>query len=206
MKKIYYLLTLILAISLIAACSNDAGTPEPNEEEVVPEETDSEEVDDTTTDDSKEEDTEAEAEVEGASEINFDDEIKYLQIGETGEFRATIGSYEITPESYEFIESYGDGETAYEGKLIEFTLHFKNLSDQPLETMSLLWTNGKILPLSNGRMSVTAVHVTDEVEFIEPNETVTMKVVYDVIEDDEYHLVFGNQLTSNEIHWEFSGE
>ncbi|WP_019153853.1 hypothetical protein [Robertmurraya massiliosenegalensis] len=205
MKKLYYLLTLILAISLIAACSNDAGNSEPNEE-AVPQETDSEEVDDTTTDDSNEEDTEAEADEDAGSDISFKDDIKYLQIGETGSFRATIGSYEITPESYEFIDSYGDGKTSNYGNLIEFTLRFKNLSDKPLETVSLLYTNGRVIPLSDEIIFGLSVHVTDEVEFIEPNETVTMKVVYDAIEDDEYHLAFGDQMTSNEIHWEFPGK
>jgi len=128
-----------------------------------------------------------------------------LKIGETGLIESTIGSYEVTPESVNFIDTI-EGKTSSYGTLIEATVHFKNVSDKAIETSSILYSDGKIIPLSDEAVYAIAVHITNEVQEIQPNETVTMKIVYDALEDKDYHLAFGDGLTSNEVRWSFERE
>ncbi|WP_449540409.1 hypothetical protein [Ferdinandcohnia sp. Marseille-Q9671] len=173
------LLLLMVLLFALTACSDNNETSSPNQKE-------------TKNEDSSREDSK--------TVVSDDSGTAVLTIGETGLIESTIGNYEVTPESVIFINSI-EGKTSSYGTLIEATIHFKNVSDKAIETSSILYGDGRIIPLSDEEVYAIAVHITDEVQEIQPNETVTMKIVYDALEDKNYHLAFGDGLTSNEVRW-----
>ncbi|WP_019153852.1 hypothetical protein [Robertmurraya massiliosenegalensis] len=105
MKKLYYLLTLILALSLIAACSNDAGNSEPSEE-VVPEEVEDKTPDSSGEDIDEEDNSKDENEtglvpdvIPGESELKELEILSETRTFETAEGPMTLnGVYEVIDE------------------------------------------------------------------------------------------------------------
>lgn len=173
MAKKSILLLLMTLIVVLAACSNNNETDSNVQKENINKEN-----------------------------INKESDTSVLKIGETGLIESTIGSYEVTPESVKFIDSV-EGKTSSYGTLIEATIHFKNVSEKAIETSSILYSDGRIIPLADEEVYAIAVHITNEVQEIQPNDTVTMKIVYDALEDRNYHLAFGDGLSSNEVRWSF---
>lgn len=202
MKKLYSILALILVISMLAACGNDKEETEgtaPSGEGTVEEQTPSE------TDDS--EDAGSTDENTNESETpSPSDEIQILQIGETALISSTVGDYEVTPESINFVDSV-QGYQSRRGSFVEAKVKMENLSDKPIDIYTISNSDGRVIAIAEDRASrPDVVEIAEEVEEIQPKESVNLTMYFDSVQSNEYHLVFGDQLTSNEVHWEFSGK
>jgi hypothetical protein len=197
MKKLYLILTSILIISLLAACGNDSKTTKESEsstKETVSQETSSNES-------SNKNETESKEKEKSTNDTGIN-EVQTLSIGEMALIKSTIGDFEVTPKEVKIVDSI-DGEKPAYDKFIEATVEVKNVSDVPLDIFDL--NDSRVLSLKEDIYSdYESVEVQEQVEAIQPNETVTLNLVFDIYEDSKYELIFGNVFVSNEVHWEFS--
>lgn len=204
MKKFYFMATLVLLISLLIACQNN------DESENGAESSEKDTVSQETSTDVKDDDNETESvtneEPDENGDVSTSDEIKILSIGETALISSTLGDYKVTPEEINFVDSV-QGYSPVQGKFVETTVKINNVSGEAIEIFPITSGDGKVFAQTKDRLSrPELVEVEGEVEEIQPNETVTVKIIFDVVEDSQYHLAFGDQLTANEVHWEFLGE
>lgn len=119
-RSLISMMTLILMVSILVACSDD------NKDQTdIKENDDIGEVGET-------EDTNDESEeVSNRTNDSVEDQ-RDLIIEETGTFETTLGTYEVTLESAEIVGAELDGETSLLDELIVLELTFKNIGDDIL--------------------------------------------------------------------------
>jgi uncharacterized lipoprotein YehR (DUF1307 family) len=131
-----------------------------------------------------------------------DQENKVLKLGETGRMMDTLGEHDITVHSVEIIEEYeGNKPYSADTNFIAFDVTIKNLGDKALEAFWI--TRSRLFKMDNG-VSVEEKY-TEFPEEIQPGETVSGKIIFDISMSNSYELVFGYGLSSvaTELRWGF---
>ncbi|MFN7251943.1 MAG: DUF4352 domain-containing protein [Anaerobacillus sp.] len=175
-----YILTILLALSLltIAGCGDkpsEGTTTEP-------------------TNNSKETTEQKE---------KVDQENKVLKLGETGRMKDTLGEHDITINSFEILEEY-EGNKPYSSNtwfvVVDATIN--NLGEKALDSFTI--TRTRLFDLdSNGGSNEESFTVFPEE--IQPGETVSGQIIFDIPKSSSYELVFGFALSSvaTELRWGF---
>ncbi|MCM3768616.1 hypothetical protein [Neobacillus niacini] len=183
MKKWTTVLSSVLAISLLAACGND--------EEA-----------------GKAPDSKA-AETTAPAKDNKDDNNKTaepakkgskLSLNQSAKIESTLGEYEMTVKNVKKVDEV-EGVTAGRDLLLELEIEVKNLKDKEL-LVPILSQNRIITENSSRGFDPLQVLDGKEDRTIEPNQTTTLKLVFDADEESQYEFVHGNGITVDEVHWQ----
>ena len=205
MRK-YLKLFVILIVSLLVmvACGNNDTSIENdgNENEDSTSQTENEEDVDM---DSKEENVGSDSD---ESEIAGDEEVPVLQFGETGVIEDTLGTYEVTPISFRFTDSLGDGSeerVARNDILVVVEIDIKNIGSETLDLESITQADIYSNTGAGGTgFSTTYPEITQFKGEIKPGENFQGHIVFDVLEREYYEIAFGANMPSyisNEIRW-----
>ncbi|WP_066322355.1 DUF4352 domain-containing protein [Bacillus sp. FJAT-29814] len=187
MKKWTTVLSSVLAISLLAACGNDE-------------------------DAGKAPDSKA-AETTAPAKDNKDNSSKTaepakkgskLNLNQSAKIESTLGEYEMTVKSVKKIDEV-EGFKAERDLLLELEVVVKNLKDKEL-LLPLLSDNRIINEKSSRGFDTLQVLDGKEDRTIEPNQTVTLNLAFDVEEASQYEFVHGNGITIDEVAWQFKAQ
>jgi uncharacterized lipoprotein YehR (DUF1307 family) len=132
-----------------------------------------------------------------------DQDNKVLKLGETGRMKGTLGEFDVTVDSFRILEEY-EGNKPYSSNtyFIEVDVTINNLEDKVLKTYSI--TRARLFDLdSNGGSNEESFTVFPEE--IQPGETVSGQIIFDIPKSSSYELVFGFARSSvaTELRWGF---
>lgn len=208
MRKILFLMsTVLLAIFVLTACSNDKDSllDENNKEKVEKEtETNSDDSNEESTD---EETSDSDSSGSGMFEVTEDPQMD-LGVGDTGLVQTSIGTYELTLDSAEIMGTELDGEESLLDELIVLDLTFKNLDDKPIIAEDLMYNLGVTTELEGSSRSNNAKFFESIEVFegeIKPGEERKAQFIADVKTAEEYYFKPNSGAvaagTHNEILW-----
>lgn len=208
MRKILFLMsTLLLALFVLTACSNDkdSSVDENNKEEVEKEtETNSDNSNEEST---AEETSESDSSGSGMFEVTEDPQMD-LGVGDTGLVQTSIGTYELTLDSAEIVGTELDGEESLLDELIVLDLTFKNLDDKPIIAEDIMYNLGTASDLEHTNNDNSANFFESIENFegeIAPGDEVKTQFISDIYTAEEYY--FRPNLgtvaagTSNDLLW-----
>ncbi|WP_194287388.1 DUF4352 domain-containing protein [Gracilibacillus oryzae] len=201
-KRIMITLTLLISILAISACSNSA------QNEEVSETPDTEETMTESSGDAEEEQKDVDESFYG--DLDLPENQLGLSIGDTAHwkygYQDIIREFEITLNSVEITETAGD-EPSQEGNYVIANVTLKNLSEVPVVA-----EDGLGLSLDNENASGFPWFYIDGVAEewpgeIQPNESQTGVLLYDVPAGNSYSLVSGeSSANANTISFEFTAD
>lgn len=196
-KSLIKIMTLLFIISILASCNNDNNN-----------QTDIKENDDIGEVVEREEDTNEESEEVADGTNDSVEDQRDLTLGETGTFKTTLGTYEVTLESAEIVGSELDGESSLLDELIVLELSFKNIGDNILLAEEIMYdmqitedleTSGN----PNGAEEFDSIDVFEGE--IQPGEEKAAQFIGDIYTADQYFFskAEGNVAagTSNQVIW-----
>ncbi|WP_067729827.1 DUF4352 domain-containing protein [Oceanobacillus damuensis] len=201
-KKIIFVLTLLISILFISACSNSA------EDEKASETPDAEE----TTSPSLENEDKAGNDNNDNSMVNFDlpEDQMGLSMGDTAHYmygyQDDSREFEITLNSVEIADTLG-GEPSQEGTYVLVDVTLKNLSDVPVKA-----EEGLGIGLGNENAGSFPWFYLEGVAEewpgeIQPNESQTGVLLYDLPAGNSYELIGGeHHSNANTISFEFTAD
>ncbi|WP_170226745.1 hypothetical protein, partial [Cerasibacillus quisquiliarum] len=137
-------------------------------------------------DDKKEDDTDS---GNGTSEITTEDQLD-LQLGDTGKFDSTLGTYDMTVKSAELLKEL-DGKEAQFDYLILINLSIKNTSNHDLDAEDLMYSMEVTHGLEKsgfGDASAAFDSVEELTGTIQPGEELSGQFITEVYEADEYYF------------------
>ncbi|HEY4601378.1 MAG TPA: hypothetical protein VIG73_08935, partial [Cerasibacillus sp.] len=137
MKKLTLILTaLLVSTFILAGCSDDKDEVKESDNNVVNEENnDGKDNEDAEKDDDSKDNNGDSG--KRTSEIKTEDQLD-LEIGDTGKFDTTLGTYELTVTSAKIIESELDGNEPYDYGFILLDIKIKNTSEQDLKADDIM--------------------------------------------------------------------
>ncbi len=182
------LLSLFMAMVLIACSSDEEEGPEPAEDETP----DTEEGQDDTQEDVEETEEGADEDAnESSDEENGNDE--HLSLGDTAEINSGSGDYEITVNSFELLDEF-EGEQPTRDTFILVEFEVENIGDSPIVAEDIYGAtifDTEELSAEN-TFHYDSIDVFGDEE-IQPGETKEGKYVFSHTESDTYflHINFG---------------
>ena len=214
------MLTALLAIFVLAACSNDEDLTvdeNNNTETVATDYTETQNdngVDEGETEDEKENDGSSNSESSNSSFFEVTEEPQMeLLLGDKGLVQTSIGTYELTLESAEIIGTELDGEETLFDELIVLDLTFKNIGDMPIIAEDIMYNLGIASDLDHTNNDNSAKFFESIENFegeIAPGEEVKTQFISDIYTAEEYY--FRPNLgpvaagTSNDLLWTIHDE
>ncbi|WP_058305886.1 DUF4352 domain-containing protein [Gracilibacillus massiliensis] len=202
------IMTLLIAILLIACSSDDGNGTEPEENDPDTEEenngnTEENDADDVTDNESSDSDV-SDTENEGES---TNDNGKVLSLGETGTIESNVGDYEVTVHSFEFVDE-ADGNTARLDYFVLVDYTVKNIGDTSINGEDIYRTD--IIDdqdLTEGNLYFESINQLEGE--IAPGESVDAELLFDSEESEHYQLVFNYaslEENATTLTWEFSSD
>ena len=210
-KTLKLFIFLMISLLVMVACGNDDTSTKNNENE---NNKSTSETDQTENNDADEGADQEDVENDNADSANSetDDEVPVLALGETGVIEDTLGTYEITPNSFVFAEELRDGEevsTPSNDIFVVIDLEIKNIGSETLDLEDITQTD---LFTETGSAKPGSSNYPGLIEFtgeIKPGEKFRGQLAYDTPKRDYYELAFGFGMPSyisNEIRWVINPE
>jgi len=179
MKRIGFIVLIVLSIILVVGCSTDNTNDAENE------------VGNNSTDNDESNDNEEDAVM--------------LEIGETGDMKTTVAEYEMTPTNVEVFDERDGEKPTNEGDvfvLIDFTL--KNTDTESVDPEDII-DLGVVLEgdefTSDNYWGMDYDFVEELEEEIEPGEEVTGQLLFELDPSDSYELHFDWGLAAEDIRY-----
>ncbi|MUK87037.1 DUF4352 domain-containing protein [Ornithinibacillus sp. L9] len=212
MKDILYTLSVIvISCSILVGCNdkqepdkiqNNTENPNTEEEQDVNENEDNENIEE-----SNKEETDTSS---SALDSDVEDQLD-LQVGDTGVFDTTLGTYEMTVDSAEVTNSEIDGISPKFDNFILLDITIKNISEQVLDLDDLMVSMEATDNLDMAGYTDSS-GIFDSIEeitgTIEPGETVAGQFITESYDSDEYFFrknpgnVAGG--SSNQVIWKIN--
>ncbi|WP_058305884.1 DUF4352 domain-containing protein [Gracilibacillus massiliensis] len=200
MKKLQFCLIGLFLSLLLIACSSDEESEQVNLEE----DTSNEEVNNEETDESEEEDITEDANEESSKEekgstTNNED---FLSLGETGTVESNVGDYEVTVNSFEFIEEFDENTPMLKYfVLVDYTV--KNIGEDPIVGEDIYRTE-----IIDDQEYVEENYYFESINQLKgeiaPGESVEAELLFDSEESEHYQLVFNYASSATTLTWEFN--
>lgn len=128
---------------------------------------------------------------------------RILSIGETGVVDSPLGKYEVTLDKVSF-HSELDGITPTRGVFALLTVTIENISNNQLDLYAI--NEPKIFD-SRGFDIIISTKLDNEIDALigelGPNDKITGEILFDTFDSEEYQLVYGDKVKSNEVTWKF---
>ena len=206
MKRLTLILTaLLISTIMLVACSDDKDEAKESDNNVVNEENndgkDNEDAE--KDDDSKDNDDDSD---KSSSEITTEDQLD-LQLGDTGKFDSTLGTYDMTVKSAELLKEL-DGKEAQFDYLILINLSIKNTSNHDLDAEDLMYSMEVTHGLEKsgfGDASAAFDSVEELTGTIKPGEELSGQFITEVYDADKYYfrILSGTVAAggSNQVIW-----
>ncbi|MEK3887596.1 DUF4352 domain-containing protein [Bacillus sp. FSL K6-3431] len=198
MKRILIMLgTLLLSITIFAACSsnsnekeNDEPIKENNTGEGTGEANQSKDVDEQTKDENETSgDKENNEEKSNTSSGDFKDQTD-LKIGDSGQAESTLGKHEITIHSVKMLDEI-DGEAAMFDHFFVAEITLKNIGDKPIDaedTIASLEITEDLEGSGSGDDSSFFNSIEALTGTIEPGQSIKGEAVFDGREANTYYI------------------
>ncbi|WP_117168158.1 DUF4352 domain-containing protein [Paraliobacillus sediminis] len=204
MKNLIKLMVIGMVIGFVlVGCNNDDEANETSDNQVTE---DSTEV---TGEDYEAEEAEGDESASDESDSSSDSKLEILSLGETGIIKDSIGTYEITPTSFELLEATEEAEPS-NGVFVLINLTIKNIGDESVDSSGLVNDSAALIDSDD-----IAEFNEDYYKFVdafdgevESGEEISGQLLFDQAKTDNYSLMFGYGLetVSNQIKWGFSAE
>ena len=180
-------LSLATLMTLLSACGQESDTPE----KTTP-------VDET---------EEVEEKVESSTKEEIEDQVN-LNIGDTGTFQTTLGTYDMTLDAAEIVGTELDGEESLFDELIFLDITIKNIGDDAFLIEEVMHDMVITDDIENSGAS-NGAEMFENIEIFEgelqPGEEKSGQFIGDIYSGDEYYFMksTGNVAagTSNQVLW-----
>jgi hypothetical protein len=203
------LFMMLIVAALLAACGDDTASDDAvdsnvdsTESELTPDPENEEEMQNNGADDATEEvcATEEDENEENNDSAGFAED-QQLTLGDTGIHDSVTGTFEITLNAVKS-EDEVEGDNGF---FIFTEVTIKNVSDEAVDVADLTYAD-----LFNDQESGSGPYWDygfDE-DQLEPGESITGELVFDVSESSYYELVYGSAVhsTTNEVRWRFDAD
>ncbi|WP_017471233.1 lipoprotein [Amphibacillus jilinensis] len=201
MKKMLYLLILMMVTLLVTACGNNSPEEEVDQNEINQGESSSDEIDTDGDDNASTSDEDT-----SSSDPSTSDEL--LSLGETGVLQTIVGDFEATPTAVRFVEEVDERKPSNDiFVIVDMTI--SNIGDETIPSEDLLHPRlhnvrgGGIAP------SVTFDSIENFEDDIHPGEEVSGQFLFNYSVEDTYELSIGETALSsmsNAVRWRFEAE